>query len=281
MTYGAIALAAAPTGSAVPWSHLFQGLKLTEITSLFYVRHRDYSASLGRFIERDPIGFEAGDNNWYRFVGNSPLALVDPWGLCAETCCCVDDLLIQDVERYVDTTGNDMGITLSRWGHSFRVVASLTNKPGTGSKCTLEWFERSTSGTQWTKEDHIDHTRWHDAYKLFKEKDGNATAENWLKYEKREAPYKDMALGPFTIVAIDTPSMPRMSSGERRIAIRVSSAEGCDCPNPSVTRGFTQKLVSTGKWDPFIDQLTKTPRAGEGWEGDASSEFPDVPFGGS
>jgi RHS repeat-associated protein len=65
----------------VPWSHLFQGLKLTEITSLFYVRHRDYSASLGRFIERDPIGFEAGDNNWYRFVGNEPLTTLDPSGL--------------------------------------------------------------------------------------------------------------------------------------------------------------------------------------------------------
>jgi RHS repeat-associated protein len=73
--------AAAPTGSAVPWSHLFQGLKLTEITSLFYVRNRDYSASLGRFIERDPIGFNAGDNNWYRFVGNKPSGKTDPSGL--------------------------------------------------------------------------------------------------------------------------------------------------------------------------------------------------------
>ena len=27
-----------------------------------HVRHRDYSPTLGRFIERDPIGFETGDN---------------------------------------------------------------------------------------------------------------------------------------------------------------------------------------------------------------------------
>jgi RHS repeat-associated protein len=73
------ALTSAP---ATPWSHLFQGLELTEVTSLFYVRHRDYSASLGRFIERDPIGFDAGDNNWYRFVGNLPPGRVDPSGLC-------------------------------------------------------------------------------------------------------------------------------------------------------------------------------------------------------
>jgi len=37
--------------------------------------------TLGRFIERDPIGFEAGDNNWYRFVANGPTRLIDPTGL--------------------------------------------------------------------------------------------------------------------------------------------------------------------------------------------------------
>jgi len=44
-------------------------------------RHRDYSPTLGRFIERDPIGFEAGDNNWYRFVANGPTGTMDPGGL--------------------------------------------------------------------------------------------------------------------------------------------------------------------------------------------------------
>ena len=65
----------------VAWQHLFQGLKFTEVTGLGYVRNRDYSPSLGRFIELDPIGFDAGDNNWYRFVGNGPVGRVDPWGL--------------------------------------------------------------------------------------------------------------------------------------------------------------------------------------------------------
>jgi RHS repeat-associated protein len=65
----------------VPWQHLFQGLKFTESTGLGYVRNRDYSPSLGRFIELDPIGFSAGDNNWYRFVGNGPIGGVDPMGL--------------------------------------------------------------------------------------------------------------------------------------------------------------------------------------------------------
>ena len=74
---------AAGSTPATPWNHLFQGLKLTDVTGLVYVRHRDYSPTLGRFIERDPIGFEAGDHNWYRFVGNGPTGKTDPSGLHA------------------------------------------------------------------------------------------------------------------------------------------------------------------------------------------------------
>jgi RHS repeat-associated protein len=66
---------------ATPWAHLFQGLKFTDVTGLAYVRNRDYSGTLGRFSEMDPIGFSAGDNNWYRFVANGPTGKVDPSGL--------------------------------------------------------------------------------------------------------------------------------------------------------------------------------------------------------
>jgi RHS repeat-associated protein len=74
---------ATPTSVPVTvWAHLFQGLKFSDVTGLGYVRNRDYSASLGRFIERDPIGFEAEDNNWYRFVRNGPRDQADPLGTC-------------------------------------------------------------------------------------------------------------------------------------------------------------------------------------------------------
>jgi len=69
------------TMAPFPWAHLFQGLEFTSMTGLSHARNRDYSASLGRFIELDPIGFNAGDNNWYRFVGNGPTGKVDPSGL--------------------------------------------------------------------------------------------------------------------------------------------------------------------------------------------------------
>jgi RHS repeat-associated protein len=74
---------ATPTSPLVTaWNHLFQGLKFNEATGLACVRNRDYSASLGRFIERDPIGFVARDNNWYRFVCNQPSRKTDSSGLC-------------------------------------------------------------------------------------------------------------------------------------------------------------------------------------------------------
>jgi uncharacterized protein RhaS with RHS repeats len=40
-----------------------------------------FSPTLGRWIQNDPIEFEAGDPNLYRFVGNNALNFVDPTGL--------------------------------------------------------------------------------------------------------------------------------------------------------------------------------------------------------
>jgi RHS repeat-associated protein len=46
---------------------------------LYLLGLRFYSSMLGRFITRDPIGFD-GDINLYRYVGNSPLNGIDPSG---------------------------------------------------------------------------------------------------------------------------------------------------------------------------------------------------------
>lgn len=40
-----------------------------------------FHPELGRWIQEDPIGFEAGDQNFYRYVANSPANLTDPTGL--------------------------------------------------------------------------------------------------------------------------------------------------------------------------------------------------------
>lgn len=38
--------------------------------------------AVGPFAGFEPLGFEAGDNNWYRFVANGPTGSTDPSGLC-------------------------------------------------------------------------------------------------------------------------------------------------------------------------------------------------------
>ena len=40
-----------------------------------------YDPSIGRWLEEDPLSFEAGDANLYRYVGNGPTNAVDPTGL--------------------------------------------------------------------------------------------------------------------------------------------------------------------------------------------------------
>ena len=47
---------------------------------LYYYKARIYSASLGRFLSVDPIGY-ADSLNPYAYVGNDPINFTDPWGL--------------------------------------------------------------------------------------------------------------------------------------------------------------------------------------------------------
>ena len=47
-------------------------------TSLYYDRARYYDSQIGRFLSEDPIGFEGGDNNVYRYSFNDPVNLEIP-----------------------------------------------------------------------------------------------------------------------------------------------------------------------------------------------------------
>jgi RHS repeat-associated protein len=50
-------------------------------SGLSYYRARYYDPQVGRFISVDPMGFEAGDTNLYRYVGNSSTLATDPSGM--------------------------------------------------------------------------------------------------------------------------------------------------------------------------------------------------------
>jgi len=58
----------------------FAQLEYDSGTSLYYAQARYYSPAIGRFINRDPMGFDAGDPNLYRYVSNSPTNETDAGG---------------------------------------------------------------------------------------------------------------------------------------------------------------------------------------------------------
>jgi RHS repeat-associated protein len=68
-------------GSAYGWLYLHQGGRYDTATGLYLFRNRDYSPTLGRWMQQDPLGLGAGDTNLYRDVFNNPTRFTDPLGL--------------------------------------------------------------------------------------------------------------------------------------------------------------------------------------------------------
>ncbi|WP_217430515.1 RHS repeat-associated core domain-containing protein [Parasulfitobacter algicola] len=63
----------------------FTGREHDAETGLIYYRARHYDPALGQFLQRDPIGFAAGDLNLYADVWNDPYNWTDPSGLYSAT----------------------------------------------------------------------------------------------------------------------------------------------------------------------------------------------------
>jgi RHS repeat-associated protein len=66
--------------SLYAWNYLHQGGRYDSLSGLYQFRNRDYSASLGRWLENDPLSFRAGDENLYRYLADQPVTGVDPNG---------------------------------------------------------------------------------------------------------------------------------------------------------------------------------------------------------
>lgn len=58
----------------------YTGREWDKEAQLQYNRARWYDPSTGRWLSQDPIGFEAGDENLYRYVENDPMGATDPSG---------------------------------------------------------------------------------------------------------------------------------------------------------------------------------------------------------
>jgi len=73
------------TNPGVDVRYGFTGRDFDKETGLGFYRTRYYDFVTGTFLSVDRLGFEAGDVNLYRYVGNSPTIYVDPSGMIVET----------------------------------------------------------------------------------------------------------------------------------------------------------------------------------------------------
>jgi len=107
------------SASAYAWNRTFTGQVLDSETGLMLYRNRYYNTGLGRFVTRDPIGYEAGDNSLYRYVGNMPIMRLDPHGNiecpkhCTPSCksgsTCLPDPPIKPPPRWLSVINRILG----------------------------------------------------------------------------------------------------------------------------------------------------------------------------
>ena len=116
------------SSSAKDWIFLHQGGERIAAGD-YEFRNRVYSPSLGRWLSNDPLGFEAGDQNWYRTIGNNPENGMDPFGLKElpnERSVKVGPVSIQGFE----VTGFVATKSTTKIGEKKKVCCPGTNKEG-------------------------------------------------------------------------------------------------------------------------------------------------------
>jgi RHS repeat-associated protein len=85
--YGAVTVLtptwSARSASLYNWLYLHQGGRVDPATGLYNFRERDYSPTLLRWLQNDPLAFAGGSNNLYQAENNRPTVEIDPTGLVA------------------------------------------------------------------------------------------------------------------------------------------------------------------------------------------------------
>jgi len=123
-------------GGAALTNYLFTGRELQPESGLYNYRNRFYHSGLGRFLQTDPAGF-IGGINFYGYVSNNPVLLVDPLGLVSP--------------EFVFTTGNvttPKGAAVSAFAGSGRF-----GQPGTAAGGS---FDTSLGGYKGTSRINVD-----------------------------------------------------------------------------------------------------------------------------
>lgn len=86
--------------SAYGWNRTFTGQVIDSETGLMLYRWRHYHVGLGRFVQRDPIGYDGEELNLYRYVVNGPHRWSDPMGLFLWADCAKDKCEVGEIKYH-------------------------------------------------------------------------------------------------------------------------------------------------------------------------------------
>jgi RHS repeat-associated protein len=126
--------ASAPTTEGVGINFGYAGRPLEARTGLSDNRARWYEPGSGKFINEDPSGFQGGDANLYRYVGNDPLDQVDPSGLAARWSI---NTTAKDVSSLGSFGSSSYGSSLSSLGSSSNVSSLSSSRSSFSDSASL------------------------------------------------------------------------------------------------------------------------------------------------
>jgi RHS repeat-associated protein len=112
------------TSSGATSSNAFQYTgRENDGTGLLALRARYYSPTLQRFLSEDPLGPTGVEPNAYAYVGNDPLTLTDPYGLCGSIP--ILDLINAIRGRCGGAEQVVILVTYTPWGTAFRALRAI------------------------------------------------------------------------------------------------------------------------------------------------------------
>ena len=120
-----------PVNDSFANGYTFTAREWDKETGLYYYRARYYDPMEGRFISKDPIGFDGRDVNIYAYVQNNPINLADPEGLCPLVLPAIPAALaaLGEAAAYVGTA--IAGATIGDWIWNNIIQFSRTKDKGT------------------------------------------------------------------------------------------------------------------------------------------------------
>ena len=132
--------------SSVGNRFLFTGREYVSQMGLYDYRNRVYSAVLGRFLQTDPIRFQAGDANIYRYCGNDPVNGRDPSGLSPSPT--FQQVVSGQFFNYsFNLSSNQTTYQISSNG-SVNVSIGLEGDPDAGAGDSFDFYVRTTTYSQ-------------------------------------------------------------------------------------------------------------------------------------